>query len=115
MIIRQNKSYETNSMYPDTNWYEDEDNLIIDETTEEGQQLAKLYIKNYPFVEFEHDGEFITSVTVLENEKQAEEERLEQERLEQELIDSLIPTEKEILMAELELSTLELLIELEVI
>lgn len=41
----------------------------------------------------------------------AERELEEQQRLEQELLDSLIPTEKEVLMAEVELNTINLLME----
>lgn len=66
MIIRQDKTYETSSMFPNTNWYEDEDNYIIDETTELGKRMAQTYIENYPFVDFEHDGEFVTKVIVLD-------------------------------------------------
>ena len=66
MIIRQDKTYETNTMYPNSNWYEDEENYIIDETTDEGKQMAQMYIDNYPFVDFEHDGEFVTKVIVLD-------------------------------------------------
>jgi len=66
MIIRQDGTFETNSLFPNTNWYPEEDNYIIDETTEEGQLLAKTYIENYPFVDFEHDGEFVTRVIVLD-------------------------------------------------
>ena len=73
MIIRQDKTYETSSMFPNTNWYEDEDNYIIDETTEEGQQMAQTYIENYPFVDFEHDGEFVSNVIVLEKPEKPEE------------------------------------------
>ena len=65
MIIRQDKSYEINSLYPKTDWY-NEGNYIIDETTEQGKQMAKTYIENYPFVDFEHDGEFVIKVIVLD-------------------------------------------------
>lgn len=65
MIIREDKSYETNSLFPNIDWY-NEGNYIIDETTEEGQQMAKTYIENYPFVDFEHDGEFVTKVIVVD-------------------------------------------------
>lgn len=115
MIIRKDKSFETCSLYPNTNWYEGEENYIIDETTEEGQLMAKTYTENYPFVDFEHDGEFVTKVTILEAEKLNEEERLEQERLENELSNSLKPSDKEVLMAEVELNTINLLLELGVI
>lgn len=66
MIIRQDKSFETRSDKPNTNWYEGEDIFIVDETTEEGQLMVKNYTKNYPFVDFEHNGEFVTKVILLE-------------------------------------------------
>lgn len=115
MIIRQDKSYETNSLFPNIDWYEDENNYVIDETTEEGQIIMQTYIENYPFVEIEHTDGHVTNVVVLEEERLEEIERLENERIEQELLDSLKPSEKEVLMAEVELSTLNLLLELEVI
>lgn len=114
MIIRKNGDYESNSLYPNTNWYNDEENYIIDETTEEGQCMAQAYIENYPFVDIEHDGQFVTKVIVLKDEKLAEEEKIEQERLEQELLDGLLPSEKEMLIAEIELNIINLLLEMEV-
>ncbi|MBU5312206.1 hypothetical protein KQI38_09220 [Tissierella carlieri] len=114
MIIKEDKTYETSSLYHNSNWYEDEENYIIDETTKDGKLMAQIYIENYPFVDFEHDGEFVIKVIVLEDEKLAEEERIEQERLEQELLDSLLPSEKEMLIAEIELNIINLLLEMEV-
>lgn len=69
LIIKQNLQFETNNIYPNTDWY-DEGNYIIDETTPEGQEMAQTYIKNYPFVDFEHDGEFVTNVMVLDKPEQ---------------------------------------------
>lgn len=66
MIVRKDKSYETRSDKLNENWYEDEDNYVVDETSEEGQQMAQIYIDNYPFVDFEHDGEFVTKVIVID-------------------------------------------------
>ena len=65
MIIKNSATIETNSQFPHTDWY-DEGNYIIDETTEQGKQMAKTYIENYPFVDFEHDGEFVIKVIVLD-------------------------------------------------
>lgn len=45
----------------------------------------------------------------------AERQAEEQARLEEELFNSLLPSEKEILMAEIELNTINLLLEMEVI
>jgi len=72
MIIRQNGTFETNSMFPNVDWY-NEGNFIIDETTEEGQQLAQLYVDNYPFIDFEHDGENVTKVVLLDKPERPEE------------------------------------------
>lgn len=73
MIIRKDKTFETCSLYPNKNWYEDEDNYVIDETTEEGKQMAELYIENYPFVDFEYDGKFVTNVIILDKPEKPEE------------------------------------------
>ncbi len=115
MIIRGDKTYTINSNSPSINWTQEKDIYIIDETTERGQQLKRLYMENYPFVEFEHDGTYVTKVTVLEDEKLAEEKRLEQERLEQEMLDSLLPSERDLLIAEIELNILNILLEAELI
>ena len=47
MIVRQNKGFETNSQYPNTDWY-DEGNYTVDETTPEGKILAEKIIRLYP-------------------------------------------------------------------
>lgn len=65
MIIRKDKTYETNLFFPNTDWY-NKGNYIMDETTEEGQLMAQIYIENYPFVDIEHDGEFVTRVIILD-------------------------------------------------
>lgn len=72
MIIRKDGSYETNSMFLNTDWY-NEGNHIIDEVTEVGMLMAQIYIKNYPFVDFEYDGKFITDVIVLDKPEKPEE------------------------------------------
>lgn len=60
MIIDTNtKSYETNSLFPNINWYND-DRIVIDETTEEGRQLVEKIINNYPFFDLViKDGQLI--------------------------------------------------------
>ena len=65
MIIRKDGTFETRSDKPNEDWY-NEGNYIIDETTDECKQMAQTYIENYPFVDFEHDGEFVTKVIVLD-------------------------------------------------
>lgn len=49
MIVRKNKDFEICSLYPDSNWYPDEDNYVVDETTQKGKALAQKIIENYPF------------------------------------------------------------------
>ncbi|EHQ92123.1 hypothetical protein [Desulfosporosinus youngiae] len=51
MIVKQDKGFETNSFYPDTDWYNDE-NYVVDETTELGQLLAEKIKKHAPYFEF---------------------------------------------------------------
>ncbi|MBU5311471.1 hypothetical protein KQI38_05475 [Tissierella carlieri] len=65
MLINKNE-YLINNKYPNTNWADEEGYFIIDETTEDGKRMAQMYIENYPLVDFEHDGEFVTKVIVLE-------------------------------------------------
>lgn len=66
MIIKNSATIETNSQFPHTDWY-DEGNYIIDETTEQGKQMAQMYIDNYPFVDIEVDkNNFVTKVIVLD-------------------------------------------------
>lgn len=65
MIVRQDGTFELNSSYPNIDWYNNK-NYIIDETTKEGKLIAQIYIDNYPFVDFEHDGTFVTNVIVLD-------------------------------------------------
>lgn len=49
MIVRANGGYETNELYPSTNWYPNEPgNYVIDETTEAGATLANKIKENYP-------------------------------------------------------------------
>lgn len=65
MILKKDKAFETHSNFPSTDWY-NEGNLIIDETTEEGQQMAQMVVDNYPFIDIEHDGEYVTNVIILD-------------------------------------------------
>lgn len=52
MIIRPDKTYETNSLFPDSNWYADQTtNMVVDETTPEGRALAAAYAMAWPYVE----------------------------------------------------------------
>lgn len=66
MLVNKNGGYLKSTIYSNRKWVSDEGYYIIDETTEEGRQMAQTYIKNWPFVDFEHDGEFVTKVIVLD-------------------------------------------------
>lgn len=56
MIVRANKGYETNSAYPNTDWYNDGRTLyVVDETTPEGRELASRIMQAYPFYDFVTD------------------------------------------------------------
>lgn len=62
MIVRPDKTHESNSLYPNSNWYENEpENYIIDETTEEGAALAAKVVASYPFynIVLDDDGNLI--------------------------------------------------------
>ena len=53
MIIREDKSFETNSLFPNTDWYDDGRTLfVVDETTEVGVELKNKIMQNYPHFEF---------------------------------------------------------------
>lgn len=52
MIVYKNKKYETNTLYPNSNFTNIEDVYIIDETTEEGKSLAQRIINAYPYYDF---------------------------------------------------------------
>lgn len=72
MIVRKNGTFEVNSDFPNINWYPKEDNYIVDETTEEGQLMMATYINSYPLVTFEHDGKYVTSVSIINLQKPPE-------------------------------------------
>ena len=78
MIIRQDKTFETNSMFPNSDWY-NEDNIVIDETTQKGQQMTKEYIENYPFVDFKNNKVSILEKPTKPSEKEGKEITLEKD------------------------------------
>jgi hypothetical protein len=49
MIVREDKTYEQNSSFLNSNPYLEETNFIVDETTEEGLALAQRIIAAYPY------------------------------------------------------------------
>lgn len=50
MIVFKDKSYETCSLYPNSDWY-NEGNYVIDETTINGRVLAQKIIKHAPYMD----------------------------------------------------------------
>ena len=65
MIVNNEKIFEQNSSFPNSNWLGD-GYFIIDETTEDGQIMTQVFKDNYPFVAFEHDGQLVTKVIMLD-------------------------------------------------
>lgn len=58
MIIRADKNYETNSAYPNLDWYNDGTVLyVVDETTPEGVVLANKIKSAAPYYDFVLDAE----------------------------------------------------------
>jgi hypothetical protein len=69
MIVRPNKTYETNSNFLKSNWYENEpDNFIVDETTKKGSALAEKIKRLYPYYDFVLDAKG-NLVNVIETER----------------------------------------------
>ena len=65
MAIIRDGCLETNSNFPNSNWYEDEaDNVVIDETTEEGEALVQKIISLTPYYDlvFDEGGKVIDAV-----------------------------------------------------
>ena len=59
MIIRQDKHYETNSLFPNSDWYE-EGNYVVDETNPENADLIQKIKENAPYMDLViEDGEII--------------------------------------------------------
>lgn len=57
MIIRANKGFETNTKYPNSDWYNDGNALyVVDETTPEGKELVQRIQAAYPYYDFVTDG-----------------------------------------------------------
>ena len=79
MIIRKDKTFETNSLFPNSDWY-NEDNIVIDEKTQKGQQMAKEYIENYPFVDFKNNKILILKKPTKPSEKEGKEITLEKDK-----------------------------------
>ena len=78
MIIRKDKTFETNSLFPNSDWY-NEGNIVIDETTQKGQKMAKEYIENYPFVNFKDNKVLILKKPTKPIEKEGVEIKLKKD------------------------------------
>jgi hypothetical protein len=63
MIIRTDKGYEINSEYPNENWYENENNYIVDETTDAGKLLADKIKSKFPYYDLVVSDGQLTDVT----------------------------------------------------
>lgn len=97
MIIRSDSSFEINSLFPDTDWYQ-EGNYVIDETEAENKELIRK-IKSYsPFMEL-----------VIKNNKLVDVIPKEDLKTEQDLMESLIPTPEEVFRAEIDLQIINIL------
>jgi len=75
MIIRADKTFETNSMFLNSDWY-NEGNIVINETTQKGRKMAKEYIENYPFVDFKDNKVLILEKPTKPSEKEGKEIKL---------------------------------------
>ncbi|WP_333638223.1 hypothetical protein [Tissierella praeacuta] len=51
MIIRKDCTFETRMDKPNSNWYPDEDNYVIDETKEGNQELINKIKEHAPYME----------------------------------------------------------------
>lgn len=65
MIIRPDGTYETNSLFPDTDWY-NEGNYVIDETKEENQELIQKIKSHAPYMKLVVEGGKVIDIIPLE-------------------------------------------------
>jgi len=73
MIVYADKKYETNSLFPDSNFSDVEDVFIVDETTEEGTALAHRIMSAYPYYDFViKDGKLVDIVELPKPEPEPE-------------------------------------------
>jgi len=68
LIIRPDGTYETNSLFPDTDWY-NEGNYVIDETKEENQELIQKIKSHAPHMELVVEGGKVIDIIPLEKPK----------------------------------------------
>lgn len=61
MIVKKDKIFETNSLFPNADWY-NEGNYAIDETKEENQGLIQKIKDNAPYMELIIENEQIVDI-----------------------------------------------------
>lgn len=96
MLISETEFLQT-SLYPNTNWLDDDEYFLIDETTEIGQRLAEIVIKNFPYIELIIKDDKVVDIFVTD------------EKMEQDLLESIIPTSEEVFRAEIDLQIINIL------
>lgn len=64
MIIRNN-GYESNSLYPDTDWY-NENNFVIDETNSENKEIIDKIKEHAPYMELVIENDTVVDIIPLE-------------------------------------------------
>lgn len=65
MIVRLDKTFETNSLFLNSDWY-NEGNYVIDETNEENQELIKKIKDNAPYMELVVENDKVIDVIPTE-------------------------------------------------
>ncbi len=104
MIVKvETKTFETHSMYPNKDWY-NEGNLVIDETNPENQTMIETIKAHAPNIIIEHQDGAITNVIV---DVAAEQEET--------MLNTLKPDAKEVQKAERQLQLINDLNELGVL
>lgn len=66
MIVNKDGFYESRNDLPNTNWNEEEYEYLVDETTVEGQALAKKIFEHAPYVELVIEDGKLVDVTPTE-------------------------------------------------
>lgn len=103
MLISETEFLQT-SLYPNTNWLNDDKYFLIDETTKIGQRLAEIVIENFPYIEL-----------VIKDDKLVDIIPNEELKIEQDLLESLVPTPEEVFRAEIDLQIINILQEADLI
>lgn len=103
IINKETKIFETNSLYPQRDWY-NEGNFVIDETKSENQEMIDTIKTHAPHIIIEHQDGVITKVIVDEVAEQ-----------EEEMLKSLEPDASEIEKAERQIQLIDDLNELGVL